>query len=136
MRDGNAPPQETIQRVLDACNAKEIRPQTDLVSVTAAEPVEYDITLTYYTTAAEQTAAYNQIEAPDGAIDQYKAWQDTRIGRGIEPDELERRIFATDWAKTQDGIRVDIAAPERTELGQTQYAKFSGKLSVSRVVRG
>lgn len=110
MKDGTLAGEEVKREVLERCNADEVRPLADFVSVEDAEPVEYDIAFTYYiqtgtTKSAEAVAADVQ-----AAMNEYISWQCARLGRDINPSELYRLLMGT-------GIkRVELVSPVFTVL--------------------
>lgn len=110
MNDGTLARPEMKGRVLAACNADEVRPLTDLVSVEDAEIVPYDIRFTYY---IHKHSARNGAEiaaAVQAAVHEYTAWQCGKLGRDINPSKLHALLMQT-------GIkRVEIASPPFTHL--------------------
>ena len=110
MKDGTIAGEEVKREVLKRCNADEVRPLADFVSVEDAEPVSYDIAFTYYiqtgtAKSAEAVAADVQV-----AVAEYVSWQCAKLGRDINPSELYRRLMGT-------GIkRVDLTSPAFTIL--------------------
>ena len=135
-QNGELPDESILEKVLEACTASEVRPLTDKVVVEAPNVVEYDIDLTYYTTAATEGACIQTVEAAGGAIDQYIEWQSGALGRHINPDELRSLIYAPQWDGAVGATRVVINSPEFTELNDTTIAKFSGNKIISHEVRG
>lgn len=96
MADGSAPSQGVLDAVLAVCNDTRRRPLTDAVSAAAPTTVAYNITLTYYISqdnAANETAIRAAIEGTGGAVDQYKTWQDSKLGRAINPDYLRQLML-------------------------------------------
>lgn len=110
MQDGSLAGEEIKAAVLAACNADEVRPLTDLVSVEDAEPVEYDISFTYYTQTGTAKPAAEIRAAVDEAVQKYVEWQSAKLGRDINPDVLREYLYHT-------GIkRVELAEPAFTVL--------------------
>ena len=134
--DGNMPDESILSKVLDACNASDVRPLTDKIVVEAPKSTEYDIELTYYTTSADEGACIQTIEGEGGAVDQYIAWQAGALGRHINPDKLRAFILAPTGDSTVGATRVVITSPEFTELNDTTIALFSGKKTIRHEVRG
>lgn len=134
--NGELPDETIIGKVLASCHASEVRPLTDKVVVEAPEVQEYDIELTYYTTAAEESACIMAVEGEGGAIDRYIKWQSEALGRHINPDELRSLIYAPTWEGAVGAARVVITSPEFTELNDTTIAKFSGNKIIRHEVRG
>lgn len=136
---GEIPDQTILDKVLEACNADDVRPLTDKVEVVAPTTQTYDIELTYYTTAANETAVVENIEGSGGSIDQYIYWQGSSLDRNINPDYLRKLILCPEDSEGNHltgADRVVITSPEYTELDHTTVAKFSGTLKVSHEVEG
>lgn len=116
MKDGQIPGQEILDAVADICNDKEIRPLTDQVLVLAPEIVNYDINLTYWISQENATVAASIQEAVTKAVDDYQAWQRSRLGRDINPSELIAKVMQA-GAK-----RVEVTTPTFTQLTAAQVA--------------
>lgn len=136
---GEIPDQDVLDKVLAACSADDVRPLTDKVEVSAPTTQIYDIELTYYTTAANETAVVQNIEGEGGAIDQYIYWQGSSLDRDINPDYLRKLILCPEDSEGNHltgADRVVITSPAYTKLDHTTVAKFSGTLKVSHEVEG
>ena len=136
---GEIPDQDVLDKVLAACSADDVRPLTDKVEVSAPTTQTYDIELTYYTTAANDTAVVQNIEGEGGAIDQYIYWQGSSLDRDINPDYLRKLILCPEDSEGNHltgADRVVITSPAYTKLDHTTVAKFSGTLKVSHEVEG
>ena len=132
LEGGGIPDESMLEKVLEAVNAKDIRPLTDLVSAVAPETVTYDIELVYYTTPETEAEVVANVEGSDGAIARYNEWQVEALGRDVNPDQLRRLILCPSWGENLTGaIRVDVIHPAHTPVSDTQVAKFSGHLTVN-----
>ncbi len=110
MSDGTLATDEIKAAVLAACNADTVRPLTDQVFVEDAEQVGYNIDFTYYTQTGSGRSAAEIQAAVDNAVREYIRWQDTKLGRDINPDELRERLYHT-------GIkRIELREPVFTRL--------------------
>ena len=132
--NGELPDETVLEKVLEVCSASEVRPLTDSVVVEAPKVREYDIELTYYTTAASEGACIQTVEGEGGAVDQFIEWQSGALGRHINPDKLRALILAPQWDGAAEATRVVINSPEFTELNDTTIAKFSGKKTIRHEV--
>ena len=122
MEDGALAGEEIKSAVLAACSANEVRPLTDQVSVEDAEIVPYDISFTYYLQSGRTKSGAEIQAAVDAAVKDYVRWQDTRLGRDINPDELRERLYHT-------GVkRIELSEPAFTVLR-------SGSRTVPQVAR-
>lgn len=135
LEGGGIPDEAMLEKVVEVCSAKDIRPLTDKVSAAAPETLTYDVELVYYTTPETEAEVIANVEGTDGAIHRYNEWQTTALGRDINPDQLRKLILAPAWAENLTGaIRVDVVQPAHTSVADTQVAKFSGSLKVSHKV--
>ena len=94
-KDGTLPTEddEIITDVINACNDKEARPLTDNLTVSPAKPINDTIDVTFYI-SAEDSAIASKIQADvENAVNEYKLWQTTKIGRDIIPDQLRSRMY-------------------------------------------
>lgn len=104
---------------------KTIRPLTDNLGVNAADEVNYDINLTYYI-LSENSAMVDTIKNNVAqAVEDYKLWQRSKIGRDINPDELTAKI------KSAGAKRTVITSPTYTALTGTQVAIPSVNVTVT-----
>lgn len=125
--DGNLPAEDEIEKVQAKVSAGDIRPLNDQVTTYAPTAEEYDINLKYYVKPDEEAAVVAAVES-SGAIESYRLWQDTVIGRNIEPDKLKNLIM------NAGAVRADITSPVRKELTPPSLAHFSGTLTVTHEV--
>ncbi len=95
--------------VLAACNADDVRPLTDTVTVADPEQVSYSIDLTYYI-PSDAASAEDVQTAVNEAIETYKLWQAGKLGRDINPSYLISLIMQA-GAK-----RVELTSPVHTVL--------------------
>lgn len=114
---GELPNQALLDKVYDTLSDKKIRPLTDQVQVLAPEQVSYSIDLTYYIRSIDAASAANIQVKVNSAIDAFVAWQDTKLGRDINPDEL------TYLLKSAGVKRVVYVTPVFTEIEKYQVAK-------------
>lgn len=133
--DGDLPDSGLLAKVYAACTDSKVKPLTDKVTVQAPTTQDYDIELTYYTSAADESACITTVEGEGGAIDQYIEWQRSGLKRDINPDYLRKLILAPSWEGAVGATRVEITKPTYVDLGSTVLAHFSGSLTVSHVVK-
>lgn len=114
---GVLPSQDVLDAVADKLNDKTIRPQTDKVTVAAPDPIEYDISLTYYilrSRAAESAAIQTAVNQ---AVEDYQLWQRTALGRDIDPSELIFRV------RDAGAIAIAVTSPAQTPVADTEVAQ-------------
>ena len=81
-----------------------------------SDAVSYDITLTYYTDVG--TAESTVKDAVTTAVNNYRLWQKSKIGRDINPSRLIADVMAVAGVK-----RVIVTAPTYTVLTGVQVAQ-------------
>lgn len=110
MQDGTLATEEMKSRVLVACSADEVRPLTDYVLVEDADIVPYDVEFTYYLQTGSSKSAADIAADVQKAVEQYTSWQDSKLGRDINPSRLISLLMET-------GIkRVEVVSPLFTKL--------------------
>ena len=134
MQGGTIPDESTLEAVLKAF-PDDVRPMSDQVSALPPAAVEYDIELKYYCTMANEADTIKAVESEGGAVDRYIEWQQSALGRSINPDQLRKLILSPNWDSSLVGAdRIEIVSPSFQSLNKTQVAKFSGTLKVTHEV--
>lgn len=100
MADGSIPDDSVIKEVEKAVNQRGKRPLTDHVQVRKPDVAEYCIDLTYYINASDSVSATMIQEQVGHAAEEYRLWQDSKVGRDINPDELISRINSAGAKRT------------------------------------
>lgn len=117
LNNGGIPDQEVLDGVLSICNDRKIRPLTDNVQVLAPSVVSYDINLTYWI-GSNNSSMSNTIQSNvNQAIENYKLWQKSKLGRAIDPSELITLI------KNAGAKRVSITSPIYQTVNSFEVAK-------------
>lgn len=120
MSDGIVPDDTTIEEVTAAVNQRGKRPLTDQVQVKRPEIEEYEIDMTYYINASDSNVATAIQAQAEIAVDEYKLWQASRIGRDINPDELIAQL-------NDAGVkRAEVREPAFRVIGETAMAQCTG----------
>ena len=114
--NGSLPDEALIQKVEEYLMDSEIRPLTDHVTVQAANTSPYNVELTYYISEEDKAAVSTIQEDIDMAVSAYNAWQQEKIGRYIEPGELNRKV------REAGAKRVEITSPAFTVLNKDTIA--------------
>ncbi|MNW65451.1 Baseplate J-like protein [compost metagenome] len=87
------------------------------MTVQAPETVEYDINLTYYVAWERAAEAISIQTAVAAAVDAYRLWQKSKLGRDINPSELIMRVMSA------GALRVNVTAPVFVDLSALQVAQ-------------
>lgn len=101
-----------------ALTGEEVRPLTDLVTVRAPNWVDFDCHVTYYIARSRSDSAPDIEAAVQAAFDGYLLWQQSAIGRDINPSELIARIM------NAGAKRVVVSEPSYTALLRDQSARL------------
>lgn len=117
LENGEIPTSDVLDQVNDVLSADDIRPLTDNVQVQAPVASNYNIDVDYYIRSSDAQQAVTIQDNVDAAVNGYLLWQKLRIGRDINPDELNKRMLEA-GAK-----RVIINSPVFTVLDETQVAQ-------------
>ena len=116
MKGGELPSQEVLDAVLAKCGADDVRPLTDCVSVHSPETVSYALNVKYYIDRAKATQSTEIQVSVESAIHEWVTWQRSKLGRDLNPSELNHRIISA-GAK-----RAEITSPSFKILKASELA--------------
>ena len=120
MTGGHLPTQEILDAVYETCNAEDVRPDTDFLHVLSPEAVEYELYVTYWIDRKRATQAALIQQAVENAVNGWVTWQRSKLGRDINPSELNHRMIQAGAKRTE------IISPEFQVLTPSQVAIMSG----------
>lgn len=125
LTDGTLPTEDTLEQIEEHLSDENIRPLTDYVVVKAPTASNYEIELHYWISQEDSSKAA-QIQADvEAAVEQYRLWQQTKIGRDITPGKLLQLVFAA-GASRVDNSKMKPAAWKKLEAMQVaQCAKVN-----------
>ncbi len=121
MQDGSLPGPEVTGGLQDYLQDRNVRPMTDLVSVSAPEIHSFDLDLDYFIDRSNQAQAAAIQGRVEAAVADYITWQTTEIGKDINPSELIRRI------REAGAKRAVINSPAFTKVADTSIAQLGSK---------
>jgi phage-related baseplate assembly protein len=107
-----------ISAVGTALSAEDVRPLTDHVTAKGPQWQNFSATVTYYIAESRSDSAADIQVAVQAAFAAYLLWQQSSIGRDINPSELTA-LLVNAGAK-----RVAITAPVFTSLKRDESAKL------------
>lgn len=117
LTDGTLPTEDTLEQIEEHLSDENIRPLTDYVVVKAPTASNYEIELHYWINQEDSSKAA-QIQADvEAAVEQYRLWQQTKIGRDITPGKLLQLVFAA-GASRVDNSKMKPAAWKKLEAMQ------------------
>ena len=112
MADGAVANEAVKTLIYNACNANNVRPLTDYVTVADPETVNYDINITCWLDADNPSSDSAILAEIRNAVNAFTAWQSAKLGRDINPSKLISLVM------TVPGVRrVDVASPAYAALG-------------------
>ncbi|WP_459482129.1 baseplate J/gp47 family protein [Clostridium saccharoperbutylacetonicum] len=133
---GEIPSQEILDKVYNKCSPKDVRPLTDKVETGSPNVINYNIELTYYldknfpTYEGKWRKAIEgeKLDFVDGAIRNFIKWQQSEIGKSINPDELKYQIqdaaaYEVDNRKISGVRRIELTSPIHKTIGENEIAK-------------
>lgn len=125
LTDGTLPTEDTLEQIEEHLSDENIRPLTDYVVVKAPTASNYEIELHYWINQEDSSKAA-QIQADvEAAVEQYRLWQQTKIGRDITPGKLLQLVFAAGASRVDDS-KLKPAAWKKLEAMQVaQCTKVS-----------
>lgn len=119
LEGGIIPNDDLIEGVKEYVSAKDKRPFTDKVEVAAPNTVEYGIVAKYWIPETQKSIATSLQKKVDDTINEYISWQNSKIGRDINPSELIYKMISA-GAK-----RVEVTSPVYQDIGDTEIAQLS-----------
>lgn len=106
-----------ITAVDDALSAEDVRPLTDFVTVKAPEWADFDSIVTYFIAESRSDSASEIQDAVEEAYAAWLLWQQSAIGRDVNPSELTTRLV------NAGAKRVAVTLPAFTSLLRDESAR-------------
>lgn len=117
LTNGELPQTEFLEALTAYLNADTIRPLTDKLMVSAPTAVNYQITATWYL-SKDDINRINQVkEQVSKAVENYRLWQQSKIGADINPDVL------IEYVRKAGAKRIVITEPEYKVVQQSEVAQ-------------
>lgn len=117
LTNGELPQTEFLEALTAYLNADTIRPLTDKLMVSAPTAVNYQITATWYL-SKDDINRINQVkEQVTKAVEDYRLWQQSKIGADINPDVL------IEYVRKAGAKRIVITEPEYKVVQQSEVAQ-------------
>lgn len=120
LSDGELPSQEILEQIETYLSSEDIRPMTDFVQVMTPAVYEYEITVHYWISAEDKTRTLSIQTAVEAAVEDYRLWQQSKIGRDIAPARLIANVINAGAAR----IEASTMTPSSfVELGPNTVAQ-------------
>lgn len=117
LTNGELPQTEFLDALTAYLNADAIRPLTDKLMVSAPTAVNYQITATWFL-SKDDINRINQVkEQVTKAVEDYRIWQQSKIGADINPDVL------IEYVRNAGAKRIVITEPEYKVVQQSEVAQ-------------
>ena len=118
LQGGEQPTQAVLEEIEAALNASDVRPLTDIVTVSMPEEDPFEIDLTYYINRNSQASTSIIDREARAAVEDYITWQTGKMGRDINPSYLTQLIMAA-------GVkRVEVRKPTFQVVEETHVARI------------
>ena len=111
---------DVLDLVETALSADEVRPIGDLVTVDEAVAVPYTVDAEYWIPQAQAASIAAIQAAVDAAYAAYLDWQDSALGRDVDPSELQARLYAA------GARRITITEPVYEAVQRSERAARDG----------
>lgn len=125
MKHGRIPKSTELQNIHDYLMRPDIHTLCTAVEVRAPEQKNYEISLVYYIGESNSSRAAEVQKNVEQAVGAYTEWQDSRVGRDINPDELLVLL------KQAGAKRAVITSPVFCQVPDGTVAHFSGTQKVT-----
>lgn len=132
MEGGELASDETLQEIAEHLSSDDIRPLTDEVLVRRPNQSIYSINVEYWINRDDAAKAATIRADVEAAVEKYRVWQQSKIGRDITPGRLIANVINAGAAR----IDAETLSPrDYTELGEETVASC-GPGEVTIVYKG
>lgn len=118
------PTADELNDIQAFCSDKKYRPLTDNVTVVATTKTNYEIELTYYISQENELLESVIQDKVNQAIEDYKTWQRSNIGKDVNPSKLYSMVIAA------GANRIEMVSPTYLNVPDNNIA-FCSSLSVT-----
>lgn len=121
LQDGQEATPTVLKEIEEALNADDIRPLTDIVTVSAPDTVDFSVDATFYIAQPNRESAAAIEREVRAAVDNFIVWQTSKMGRDINPSQLTKMMMDA-GAK-----RVEVRQPEFQSVADIAVGKLQSK---------
>ncbi len=121
LRDGQEATEAVLKEIEEALNASDIRPLTDVVTVSAPETVGFSVDATFWIGQPNRESAAAIEGEVRAAVDSFIVWQTSKMGRDINPSYLTKMMMDA-GAK-----RVEVRQPIFQSVADIAVGRLEGK---------
>lgn len=102
LEGGELPSDELLSQIEDHLRADTLRPLTDYVEALAPVKRDFSIHVDYWIASDDKMKSVAIQEAVEQAVNQYRTWQQTKIGRDISPSRLIHNVISAGAARIDE----------------------------------
>lgn len=118
LQGGEQPTKAVLEEIEEALNASDVRPLTDIVTVSMPEEDPFEVDMTYYISRNSQASTSIIDREARAAVEDYIKWQTGKMGRDINPSYLTQLVMAA-------GVkRVEVRKPTFQVVEETHVARI------------
>lgn len=123
---GELPSQETLEQIAEHLSDETIRPLTDFVQVMAPKAVNYELELHYWISREDSSRAEQIKDEVAAAVEKYRLWQQSKIGRDILPAKLIQYVMQAGASRIDNPTMkpVDFQKLESDQVAQSTGVKI------------
>lgn len=121
LQDGQEATPTVLKEIEEALNADDIRPLTDIVTVSAPDTVDFSVDVTFYIAQPNRESAAAIEREVRAAVDNFIVWQTSKMGRDVNPSYLIKMMMDA-GAK-----RVEVRQPEFQSVADIAVGKLQSK---------
>lgn len=121
LQNGEEATEAVLKEIKDALSADDVRPLTDVVTVSVPETDVFNVDVTFYISQPNSASATIIEAAARAAVDAFVSWQTSKMGRDINPSYLVQLLMAA-------GVkRCEVRQPAYAVVEETHVAKLGTK---------
>lgn len=113
-QNGTLPSDTVVEQIERACNDDAVRNFNDRIIVRSAVPYEYQINVTCYISPKEDVEGIKTAIAE--AVENYKQWQSSQIGKNINKDRLQMYLMMA------GAYKVTVVSPSHRVINDNNVA--------------
>ena len=121
LRDGQEATEAVLKEIEEALNASDIRPLTDIVTVSAPETVDFSVDATFWIAQPNRESAAAIEREVRAAVDSFIIWQTSKMGRDINPSYLTKLM------RDAGAKRVEVRQPTFQSVADIAVGKLKSK---------
>lgn len=123
LENGEMPTEEVLDQVGAYLSSETIRPLTDEVEVLPPETVEYSINVDFWISKDDITQTEQIRGDVEKAVEEFRMWQQTKIGRDISPEKLISNVMNAGAARVDFST---LSPAQWTKLQLNEVAQCTG----------